>query len=99
MYLKEFKLWLIIEVLGVLENETCYKTGRVSTCDFMVVKGCAACLEAKVILGPDLSQGRTCPSTLRPDLSRGPDLSKNFGAGGVQKLQGRECLTAGSAKV
>jgi hypothetical protein len=98
MYLKEFKVWLIIEDLGVLENETCYKTGCVSTCNFMVVKGCAACLEAKIILGPDLSQGRTCPSTLRQDLSRGPALSKNFGAGGFQKLQGRKCLAAGSVQ-
>jgi hypothetical protein len=88
MYLKEFKVWLIIEALGVLENETCYKTGRVSTCDFMVVKGCAACLEAKVILGPDLSQGRTC-------LSAG----LVSGAGLVQKLWGRRCPKASGQEV
>jgi hypothetical protein len=67
----------------VLENKTYYKMGNISTCDFKVVKGCAACFEAKVILGPDLSQGWTC---LRAGLVSGQDLSKHFGAGLVSGL-------------
>ena len=30
-------------ILGVLINETCYKTGRVSTRDFTVIQGPEAC--------------------------------------------------------
>ena len=56
----------------MLENKTYYKMGNISTCDFKVVKGCGACFEAKVILGPDLSQGWTC---LRAGLVSGQDLS------------------------
>ena len=81
----------------------------ISTCDFKVVKGCGACFEAKVILGPDLSQGWTClraglvqalwgQTCLRAGLVWGPDLSKHFGGGGVQKLQGRKCLAVGSVQ-
>ena len=90
----------------MLENKTYYKMGNISTCDFKVVKGCEACFEAKVILGPDLSQGWTClraglvsgqnlSKHFRARLVSGLDLSKNFGAGGVQKLQGRKCLATG----
>jgi hypothetical protein len=93
----------------VLQNETCYKAGRINTRNFTVVKGCSACFEAKVILGPDLSQGWTClraglvsgqnlSKHFRARLVSGLDLSKNFGAGGVQKLQGRKCLAAGSVQ-
>ena len=37
----------------------------------------------------DLSWGQTC---VRTGLVSGPDLSKIFGAGIVQKLLGRKCL-------
>jgi hypothetical protein len=78
---------------------------RVDTRDITVVKGSPVCFEAKVILGPGLSQGWTClraglvqalwgQTCLRAGLVWGLDLSKHFGGGGVQKLQGRKCLTA-----
>ena len=41
--------------------------------------------------GPKTSQDKS-----RAGLVSGSDLSKHFGAGGVQKLQGRKCLAAGS---
>jgi hypothetical protein len=82
---------------------------RVNTRDIMVYKNCPSCFEVKVILGPGLSQGWTClraglvqalwgQTCLRAGLVSGPDLSKHFGAGGVQKLQGWKCLAAGSVQ-
>lgn len=49
--------------------------------------------------GSDLFQGWSCLGArivLGPDFVLGPDISKNFGAGNVQKLQGWKCLAAGS---
>ena len=39
------------------------------------------CLRTRLVLGPDLSQGQTCPFDLRPDLSK--------------TLKGWTCLAAG----
>ena len=76
----------------MLENETCYKAGRDNnTHNFTVVKGCSVCFEAKVILGPDLSQGWTY---LRAGLVSGQDLSKHFRAGlvsGLDLSRGQTC--------
>ena len=49
-YLKKFKVW----VLGVLENETCYKTGRVSTCDLTVIR---------IHIGKNYWDSETCRKT------------------------------------
>ena len=49
--------------------------------------------------GPKTSQDKSGLTFIyRAGLVSGPDLSKNFGAGSVQKLQGKKCLAAGSVQ-
>ena len=53
------------------------------------------CLKAELVSGPDMSWGRTCPSTLGPELSQGWTC---LGAGlalGLDLSHGRTCFGAG----